>query len=158
QGMCRVGAEAVRGTSFAPWTRHGTARLREAAPMAQHAYIRRITSAAGWLALTLASTPAVFGQGRAYAPPPETTVPGAARPVWMPPPEEDAVFQDAAKTAMAYMQAHRSSRTGLVAATPGWENITLWDVGSLVGAVYAGGELGLLSPAERDAWMSTLLR
>ncbi|MSR35382.1 MAG: DUF3131 domain-containing protein [Gemmatimonadetes bacterium] len=77
---------------------------------------------------------------------------------WTPPAEEDAVYRDATATAIAYIRAHRSAKTGLVAATPGWANITLWDVGSLVGAVYAAGELGLLDQAERDEWMGTLLQ
>jgi hypothetical protein len=72
--------------------------------------------------------------------------------------QADAVYADAASAALSYLKAHRSRTTGLVSATPGWANITLWDVGSLLGAVYSAGELGLLSPAERDEWLGSLLK
>src|SRR5688572_29102088 len=77
---------------------------------------------------------------------------------WAAPPHEDAVYREAAATAMNYLRAFRAPRTGLVSATPGWANITLWDIGSLIGAVYAAGELDLLNPSERDEWMGTLLQ
>lgn len=77
--------------------------------------------------------------------------------VWTAPPAEEEVYRSAAATALAYLQAHRSPKTGLVRATPGWGHITLWDIGSLIGAVYAAGELDLLTGPERDEWMEDLL-
>ena len=90
---------------------------------------------------------------RTYAP---VTMPSAQN---LPPASEvDEVYAHAAQSALAYLQAHRSARTGLVSATPNWANITLWDVGSLLGAVYSAGELGLITTTERDQWLGDLLR
>jgi hypothetical protein len=125
--------------------------------MAPQAYVRRTLLAAAALAAgALAWSASLPAQARVSSPPPVGQAP-RTDPEWKAPPEEDAVYRDAARTAFTYLKAHRSPKTGLVAATPGWANITLWDVGSLVGAVYAAGELGLLSGAERDQWMTTLL-
>ena len=76
---------------------------------------------------------------------------------WSPPASEGEIYDGAVESAMAYLRAHRARRTGLVQATPGWAHITLWDVGSLLGAVYAAGELGALTAAERDEWIAQLL-
>lgn len=109
-------------------------------------------------AAALAWSAPLSAQARAVVPPDNGNAATGGAAAWTRPPDEDGVYREAAATAVAYMKAHRSAKTGLVAATPGWANITLWDVGSLVGAVYAAGELGLLSASERDEWMSTLLR
>jgi hypothetical protein len=94
------------------------------------------------------------GQVDAQTASPEPTSAAA----WSPPAEEEALYANAVESAMAYLRAYRAPRTGLVQATPGWAHITLWDVGSLLGAVYAAGELGALTPAERDEWMGQLLQ
>lgn len=79
-------------------------------------------------------------------------------PSQVPDPVEDSVYRAAAEAAWAYLEEHRSPRTGLVRATPGWENLTTWDVGSLLGAVHAAGELGLVPRAEAEAWLRQILQ
>lgn len=72
-------------------------------------------------------------------------------------PVEDSVYRSAAQAAWAYIQENRSPGTGLVRATPGWQNLTTWDLGSLLAGVHAAGELGLADRAEAEAWLRQIL-
>jgi hypothetical protein len=110
------------------------------------------------LSLAALLVPPLSGQAPGSSPVREPTsaaegsLPGRAAP-----PEEDDTYRGAVESAFAYLKEHRAPRTGLVQATPGWAHITLWDMGSLLGAVYGAGELGMLTAAERDAWLGELL-
>jgi ankyrin repeat protein len=98
----------------------------------------------------------VFGAQTASAQ--GTLMPAAARAAGPPGWNEDAAFRDAARTAWAYVQAHYRPATGLVDASEGWANTTMWDVGSTLAAYYSARELSLLPDAEYKARVARVLR
>lgn len=71
--------------------------------------------------------------------------------------EEDAAYDEAARSAWAFLTRHRSDETGLVRATSSYDHITTWDIGSLLAGVHAGGELGLTSRSAAEAWLGDIL-
>lgn len=134
-------------------------------------------------ALALAS--AVFGialsAAGAQAPPPVAPRPGAAPAAriqaeqdvalaelqrlrqhalrW---PDDRELFADAARRAWAFVRAYEEPATGLVTAIPGYPFATVWDIGSMIAAVYSARELGLVDDrgyaVRIDRILATLMR
>jgi hypothetical protein len=81
--------------------------------------------------------------------------PAAAAPKL--PPDEGAVYADAAARAWKYVQANIQP-SGMVSALSTYHYTTVWDIGSSIAAIYCAHELGLLDDARYDAQMGKLLR
>jgi hypothetical protein len=73
-------------------------------------------------------------------------------------PDDRRVFDEAARSAWAYVTRHYVNATGLIDATSGYPYATIWDVASGVAALYAGHELKLLTDAAYDERMRRVLR
>ena len=73
------------------------------------------------------------------------------------PAEDRRLFDEAARSAWAYVTRHYVSATGLVDATSGYPYATIWDIASGIAALYAGHDLKLLSDAQYDARMRRVL-
>jgi hypothetical protein len=67
------------------------------------------------------------------------------------------LFDDAARSAWAYVARHYEPATGLVDATWGYAYTTVWDIGSGIAALYCGHALGFLDDAEYDLRMRRVL-
>jgi hypothetical protein len=72
-------------------------------------------------------------------------------------PDDRRVFDEAARSAWAYVTRHYVASTGLVDATSGYPYATIWDVASGLAALYAGHELKLLADAVYDQRMRRVL-
>jgi len=72
-------------------------------------------------------------------------------------PDDDAVFADAAKTAWRYARDHVEPATGLIAPVRDYPFATIWDVGSMLAALYSAHELGLVDGRAYEARVSTIL-
>jgi hypothetical protein len=72
-------------------------------------------------------------------------------------PEDRRLFDDAARSAWAYVTRHYVASTGLVDATSGYQYTTVWDIASGMAALYAGHALGLLNDREYDGRMRRVL-
>lgn len=70
---------------------------------------------------------------------------------------DDARWEDAARVAWAYIEAHTLNRTGLTNATSGYGYVTVWDIGSMIAALHCAHELGLVKDAEYERRMTHLL-
>jgi hypothetical protein len=92
-----------------------------------------------------AETAAVATQSSAPAPSPELSA------------EDRKRFQDAASLAWKYLNDNYQSSTGLVNATADWPNTTLWDIGGQLLAFHSAKGLGLLSQADFDSRVKTVL-
>jgi hypothetical protein len=66
-------------------------------------------------------------------------------------------FDDASRTAWAYVARHYQPATGLVDATSGYAFATVWDMASGIAALYCGHALKLLDDAEYDRRMRRVL-
>ncbi|HXG54254.1 MAG TPA: DUF3131 domain-containing protein [Vicinamibacterales bacterium] len=73
------------------------------------------------------------------------------------PPEDQRVFDDAARSAWAYVERNYVPATGLVDATAGYAYTTVWDVASGIAALYCGQALGFLDAAEYDRRLRRVL-
>ena len=71
--------------------------------------------------------------------------------------QREAFFHSAARTAWRYIEGNTNARTGLVRATPGYDNATTWDIGSALGAIHSAWRLQLIDDAEHRARMGRLL-
>jgi hypothetical protein len=72
-------------------------------------------------------------------------------------PDDRRAFDDAARSAWAYVSNHYVDATGLVDATLGYPYATIWDIASGLAALYAGHDLKLLGDAAYDARMRRVL-
>lgn len=73
------------------------------------------------------------------------------------PPDDQRLFDDAARSAWAYVERHYVPATGLVDATAGYAYTTVWDVASGIAALYCGQALGFLDEAEYDTRLRRVL-
>lgn len=67
------------------------------------------------------------------------------------PAEEKAFYQQVGRDAWKYMAANYNKKTGLVRATPDWDNTTLWDIGAQLFAIHSALEMGIITRAEYDS-------
>jgi uncharacterized protein DUF3131 len=116
------------------------------------------TSAATDDAPELAAAPAVAPAGQAAAP-------RSSRPVvppTTPPPVSEAAQREfllaSARSAWAYMRRNYHPSTGLVGATDQYQFVTIWDVGSTLGAYLAARELGFITSEDYRDRVSRVLR
>jgi Protein of unknown function (DUF3131) len=72
--------------------------------------------------------------------------------------EQRAFLLASARTAWAYVQRNYHQGSGLVGATDQYQFVTIWDVGSTLGAYLAGRELGFITPEDYRARVSRVLR
>ena len=72
-------------------------------------------------------------------------------------PDDRRFFDEAARSAWAYVTRHYVASTGLIDATSGYQYTTVWDIASGMAALYAGHALGLLGNGEYDARMRRVL-
>ncbi len=72
-------------------------------------------------------------------------------------PEDTRLFEDAARSAWAYVARHYEPATGLVDATSGYAYATVWDVASGIAALYAGHALKFLDDDEYGVRMRRVL-
>ena len=77
-------------------------------------------------------------------------------------PEDRKIFLDAANEAWAFVEGNYQPATGLISPIPGYTYATIWDIGSMIEALYSAHGLGLIDDARYaariDAILSTLLR
>ncbi|HEY0673230.1 MAG TPA: DUF3131 domain-containing protein [Longimicrobiales bacterium] len=74
-------------------------------------------------------------------------------------PNEDAFFADAAATAWQHFdRVLWQPKTGLAKATPHYDRITPWDMGSILAALFSAHKLGLIDDADYSARMRKTLR
>ena len=77
-------------------------------------------------------------------------------------PEDRKIFLDAAKEAWAFVDGNFQPATGFISPIPGYAYATVWDIGSMIGALYSAHGLGLIDDARYaarlDAILSTLMR
>ncbi|MDQ3995385.1 MAG: DUF3131 domain-containing protein [Gemmatimonadota bacterium] len=94
------------------------------------------------------ATPA---QAKLPAPPPTT-----------PPPVSEAAQREflleSARSAWAYVRRNYHPSTGFVGATDAYQFVTMWDVGSILGAYLAARELGFITPDDYRSRVSRVLR
>lgn len=72
-------------------------------------------------------------------------------------PGDRRLFDDAARSAWAYVARHYEPATGLVDATAGYAYATVWDVASGIAALYCGHALQFLDDAEYHLRMRRVL-
>lgn len=72
-------------------------------------------------------------------------------------PDDRRLFDEAARSAWAYVARHYQPATGLVNATSGYAYATVWDVASGIAALYCGHALRFLDDAEYDLRMRRVL-
>lgn len=70
---------------------------------------------------------------------------------------DEQTYDEAAKAAWRYIERNYRPATGLIDATAGYPYTTVWDIGSGIGALYAGHELALIDDAEYDRRIRRLL-
>ena len=73
-------------------------------------------------------------------------------------PDETRMFDEAARSAWAYVARHYQPATGLINSTSGYPYTTVWDIGSAIAALYCGHELKFLDDGEYDKRMRRLLQ
>lgn len=64
---------------------------------------------------------------------------------------EQRLLDEAAAIAFRYVARHYVPSTGLIAAVPGYDYATVWDLASSLAAIYCAGELNLIDRKEADA-------
>lgn len=62
-----------------------------------------------------------------------------------------------ARLAWTYVQNNTLPTTGLANSVDGFQHVSVWDIASLIGAVYSARELGLVDDASYDARMRKIL-
>lgn len=72
-------------------------------------------------------------------------------------PAEDSVYQEAIRTAWAYVEWQYQPGTGLVNSVIRYPYATIWDIGSSLAAHYCGYELGLISWEQYETRMARAL-
>jgi hypothetical protein len=96
----------------------------------------------------------------AQSPVPQSTAPTPA-PVTPPPVSEEAQREfllASARSAWAYVRRNYHASTGFVGATDQYQFVTMWDVGSILGAYLAARELGFITPDDYRSRVSRVLR
>jgi hypothetical protein len=74
-------------------------------------------------------------------------------------PDEDEFFDDAARVAWQHFdRVLWQPKTGLAKATPHYDRITPWDIGSILAILYSAQRLGLISDTEYQHRLGTTLR
>jgi hypothetical protein len=118
----------------------------------------RRTSSTSDGAPNVAAAPAVAPAGQTT--PPQSSP--AAVPPTKPPPVSDAAQRElllaSARSAWAYMRRNYHPSTGFVGATDLYQFVTMWDVGSTLGAYLAARELGFITPDDYRDRVSRVLR
>jgi hypothetical protein len=71
---------------------------------------------------------------------------------------EARLFEEAARTAWAFIERNYVPETGLVRPLDHYPNATVWDLGSGLAALYAARELGFIDAGEYDRRMERALR
>lgn len=83
-------------------------------------------------------------------------------PPTTPPPVSDTAQREfllaSARSAWAYIRRNYHPSTGFVGATDLYQFVTMWDVGSILGAYLAARELGFITPDEYRERVSRVLR
>ena len=82
---------------------------------------------------------------------PQTAAPGPAS-------TDTALFQDAARTAWSQFNRLYRRSTGLAYATPGYNKLTSWDIGSVLAALFSARQLELISEQEYRQRLSRTLK
>jgi hypothetical protein len=118
---------------------------------------RRSSSTSGGAA-DLAAAPAVAPAGQAT--PTQSSQPQRpAAPPTTPPPVSDTAQREfllaSARSAWAYVRRNYHPTTGFVGATDQYQFVTMWDVGSILGAYLAARELGFIT---RDDYRDRVAR
>ncbi len=72
-------------------------------------------------------------------------------------PEDRALFMDAARSAWAFVDRHYQPATGFVTPLGTYPFATIWDIGSMLAALYSAHELGLVDDPTFDARLDTML-
>jgi hypothetical protein len=92
--------------------------------------------------------------------PPQVTRPVA--PPAAPPPVSDSAQREfllaSARSAWAYVRRNYHATTGFVGATDQYQFVTMWDVGSILGAYLSARELGFITPDDYRGRVSRVLR
>jgi ankyrin repeat protein len=85
--------------------------------------------------------------------------PASAPPEIAPPgdPVDQQTYDDAAATAWRYIERNYQASTGLIDATQSYPFTTVWDIGSDIGALYAGHELKFIDDTQYDQRIRRLL-
>ena len=73
-------------------------------------------------------------------------------------PNEATFFSDAAATAWKQIDRLWVQRTGLALATPDYDRLTPWDIGSVIGALYCAHRLELLSDEQYHTRLARTLK
>lgn len=73
-------------------------------------------------------------------------------------PQDDAVFEDAARRAWAWVDRNYRPATGFIRATDHYALVTTWDIGSGLLALHAANRLGLVADTTYDVRMRRMLR
>src|SRR5688572_1083867 len=90
--------------------------------------------------------------------PTEPTPEPTPTPTPTPPTRTEAeIYLDAARIAWQFIERKSEPATGLAWAHNTFQYITVWDMGSLLAAVYAAHELGIISDAVFHARVERLL-
>lgn len=71
--------------------------------------------------------------------------------------DDRQLFDEAARSAWAYVERHYVASTGLVDATSGYPYATIWDVASGLAALYAAHDLKFVNDSVYDARMRRML-
>ncbi len=64
--------------------------------------------------------------------------------------KDRAFYQQVGRDSWKYIVANYNKKTGLVRATPDWDNTTLWDIGAQLFAIHSALEMGIITRAEYD--------
>lgn len=67
-------------------------------------------------------------------------------------------MEEAARVAWSYLEHNTAESTGLTSATAAYGNLTTWDIGSVLAAVYSAHHLGLIDGAAFDSRIGRVLR
>lgn len=140
-----LGAGAIALTVFAAF-RFGAARPP------------RTSSTAHGVSAGAARSPAVTPPGKGAQGPQRVrpTVPTTPPPV--PVAEQRDVMLAAAKSAWAFIRRNYHPATGFVGATDQYQFVTMWDVGSILGAFLAAQELGFITKDDYRGRVARVLR
>jgi uncharacterized protein DUF3131 len=72
-------------------------------------------------------------------------------------PEDRALFAEAAKSAWSYVMRMREPTTGLVKPLEHYDYVTVWDIGSMLAALYSAHGLGLIDTPAYESWVGQIL-
>jgi uncharacterized protein DUF3131 len=72
-------------------------------------------------------------------------------------PTEADIYLAGARTAWTYIEKNTQASTGLSSTLPDFPFLTVWDIGSQIGAIYSAHELGIISDANYDSRITKIL-